>query len=118
MNSIARRVAAITIVGACGFYPQILSADGFTGEQFLEWSDAAQDSYIQTSVTMAAILATQTNKPSGDCLTDWYFEPAANRAERHNSIKQTIARNGEHHPSSVIYLILEEACGPFAIDPS
>ena len=113
MNSIARRFGAIVIMCACGFHPQILSGNEFTGAQFLEWNEAAQDNYIQTSVTMAAIMATRTHRSSGDCLADWYLDPNADRNARNSTIKDTIARNDEHHPSSVIYLILEEACGPF-----
>ena len=114
MNSIARRVGAIAIMGACGFYPQILLADSFTGEQFLEWDETAQDSYIQTSLTMASLMATRTHKPSGDCIDTWYFEPSIDRQAKNEEIRTTIAQNDTYHPSAVMLVFLEGLCGPFA----
>ena len=94
-------------------YPQKLVAEGFTGEEFLTWSDAAQDSYFQTSITMAAIMASKTYLASGDCLGDWYLSAEADRGQRHTDLREAIERNATYHPSAVIYLVLEEACGPF-----
>ena len=77
MNSIAGRIRAMGLVALVTIYPQETLADGFVGAEFLSWSNAAQDSYIQTSVTMAAIIATETHKPVGDCLANWYLAPEA-----------------------------------------
>ena len=99
--------------GLLAICPQKSLADGFTGKDFLEWSTSAQESYFQTSVTMAAIMATRTHKASSDCLGAWYLAPDADRDARHVTLRSAIERNTTHHPSSVIFLILEEACGPF-----
>ncbi|MEL6467739.1 MAG: hypothetical protein AAFQ58_22460, partial [Pseudomonadota bacterium] len=60
MNSIATWGGAIALVTIGTFYPQNSRAETFTGTQFLQWSEAAQDSYFQTSITMASIMATKT----------------------------------------------------------
>lgn len=105
------------LVALMAIYPQESVADGFTGDDFLKWDRSAQDSYFQTSLTMAAIIATETNKPSGDCLADWYLSPDADRDSRNTELRSIIEQNAAFHPSSVIYLVLAEECGPF-IPPS
>lgn len=94
-------------------YPHKSHAEGFTGTQFLTWSEAAQDSYIQTSVTMAAIIATKTKPETGNCLDAWYLALNADPTTRNREIRATIGRNSEFHPSAVIFLILERECGAF-----
>lgn len=114
MNSIATWGGAIALVMIGTFYPQNSRAETFTGTQFLQWSEAAQDSYFQTSITMASIMATKTRKASGDCIAAWYLAPEADRAARNIQLRNTITRNDAYHPSAVIFLVLEQECGPFA----
>jgi len=114
MNSIARWVGATTVLVATAVYPQKSIAEGFDGRTFLAWSQAAQDSYIQTSVTMAAIIATKTRPDAGDCIDAWYLAPGADREARNAEVRGAIGRNSEFHPSGVIFLMLEQECGPFS----
>lgn len=114
MNSIARWLSSIGLAAATATYPQKTLADGFDGNEFNGWSAEAQDSYIQTSVTMAAIIATKTRRAAGDCIDAWYLADTADRAARNAEIRDTIGRNAEFHPSAVIFLILETQCGSFS----
>ncbi len=116
MNSITGWVGAIGMATQATFYPQESLAESFSGKEFLGWTQAAQDSYFQTSITMAAIIATKTRQASGDCLADWYLSAKADRSGRNEELRTAISRNDAYHPSSVIFLILEGACGPFVED--
>lgn len=92
-------------------FPQVLQAEAFTGAAFLTWSEASQNSYIRTSVTMASFIATRTNEATAECLDAWY---TSSSGTQDGFIRKKIADNAEFHPSIVIMLVLEEACGSFA----
>ena len=95
------------------FYPQVSAAETFTGAEFLTWSQSGQDSYISTSVTMAALVAGRSNPDQGACIDAWYAQSEALAGQRNEEIRDTIARNAEYHPSAVILLVMEGACGAF-----
>ena len=101
---------AATVVG----FPQKTEADGFKGHDFLAWSQENQSNYIGIAVTMATLVATRTNPQTGDCLDQWYAASDEVASSRADEIKATIARNADYHPSAVILLVLEGACGSFA----
>lgn len=111
MNSIAGWCGA-TVLGALAvFHPQVSKAEGFTGAEFSNWEPGAQDSYIQTSVTMAGMVLTRTKPEAATCIDDWYF--ADEHSDRRNSfIRKTIASYQDYHPSGVILAILLQECGP------
>lgn len=114
MNTIGTWALATGLATAMLVHPQKSAAEGFTGEQFLEWDLASQDSYFQTSITMASIMATKLKQTSGDCIAAWYLEPDADRAARNTELRDVIARNHTYHPSAVVFLVLEQTCGPFS----
>lgn len=103
---------ALLVVTA--IYPQKSATETFTGTEFLTWDVEGQNNYIGIAVTMASLIATRTNPPMGQCLDEWYAASEAVAAERDSEIRAAIARNAEYHPSAVIMLVLEGACGPFA----
>ncbi|MEL6377612.1 MAG: hypothetical protein AAFQ04_10525 [Pseudomonadota bacterium] len=113
MNSIATSGGAIALVMIGTFYPQESAAETFTGTQFLQWSQSGQDNYIGTAVTMATFVASRTNLDTSACLNGWYAASEAVAAERNDAIRGAISRNATYHPSAVILLVLEEACGSF-----
>ncbi len=116
MNSIAGWVGAIAIVVGMAGYPQKSMAEGFTGKEFLTWDHVGQDSYISTAVVMATFIATRTNEATAKCLNDWYAKSATISANRNDEIRSIITKNASHHPSAVIVLVLEGACGSFSDD--
>ena len=101
----------LAVIG--GVCPQETAAEGFTGKDFLGWSTESQNSYIQTAVVMATIVISRSNTTTSHCLDKWYglSQPIAD--ERNSFIRNKIARNSEYHPSAVIMVVLEDACGSF-----
>jgi len=114
MNSIARWVGATVIAIWSPSFPQKSLANGFTGEEFLNWPIEGQNNYIGIAVTMASLIASRVNPGNGECLDTWYAARDAVAEERDAEIRATIARNSEFHPSAIIILVLEEACGSFS----
>ncbi|WP_299283276.1 hypothetical protein [uncultured Tateyamaria sp.] len=114
MNSIATWGVAIVVAAVTAISPQESLAEKFTGEEFLTWSVEGQDNFIGIAVTMASLIATRTNPPTGQCLDTWYAASEDIAAKRDAEIRAVIARNAEYHPTAVIMLVLEGACGTFA----
>ncbi|MEM6713309.1 MAG: hypothetical protein AAF590_13665, partial [Pseudomonadota bacterium] len=106
MNSIAGCIGAMAFVVGAAIYPQKSVADGFTGEEFLTWSESGQNNYIGTSVTMATMVASRTNTVASDCLDQWYAASEEVAQMRNREMRDAISRNSEFHPSAVILLIL------------
>ena len=98
------------LILSCAIYPQISLADGFTGAEFTNWEVASQDSYIQTSITMAGVVLSQLQPEKSNCIDDWYLGEGKKEA-RNTYIRETVSQFGEYHPSGTILAILVEACG-------
>lgn len=81
---------------------------------FLAWDRAAQNGFINTSISMAGIIASQTKPAIAACIDDWYFQSPAIKAQRNDEIRQSIRENVEFHPGAVIYAILTKRCGAFS----
>jgi hypothetical protein len=113
MNSISTWGLAIGLAAMTTIFPQQSFAEGFTGSDFLKWDRVGQDSYISTAVVMATFVATRTNAKTAECLNGWYATTAEVSQSRNNEIRDLIAKNASYHPSGVILLVLEEACGSF-----
>ncbi|WP_320240876.1 hypothetical protein [Cognatiyoonia sp. IB215182] len=92
-------------------HPQEIYAQAFTGADFSTWETSAQDSYIQTSLTMAGVVFSQVDPEKSACIDNWYLGEAQ-KADRNTYIRNTIAEYGSYHPSGTILAILLEACGP------
>lgn len=99
---------AVGIITA--IYPQEIKAEGFTGADFSAWEISSQDSYIQTSITMAGVVLAQLQPDTARCLNDWYFAEDQSSA-RNKFIRETIASYQDYHPSGVILAIIAEECG-------
>lgn len=94
--------------------PQNSLAEGFSGQDFLAWSQQGQESYVSTSIVMATLVATRTNTKTAACLETWYALDAETRADKNTEVIGKIKRNADYHPSAVILLVMEEACGSFS----
>ncbi|GFO81209.1 MAG: hypothetical protein A49_08360 [Methyloceanibacter sp.] len=89
-------------------------ADGRANARtFLSWDTEAQNAFIQTSIGMAGVVATQTRKEMATCIDRWYFVSEEAKAERNEQIRTTIKKHSDFHPTGTIVAILEKACGPF-----
>lgn len=96
------------------FHPQVLLAEGFTGEDFGNWEQPAQDSYIQISITMATIIAAQAEGGTSQCLDTWYTAGTQTASRRNDAIRASIAQYPDFHPSGVILAVLQKECGEIA----
>lgn len=110
-----KKAACLAIVTAVILtaFPQISSAEKFTGEKFLKWPRKSQDSLIQNSITMIAIVAAQTQKDIARCIDSWYVVDEAIKQQRHGYILDIIKENPSYHPQGVILAILQKRCGKF-----
>lgn len=95
---------------AVGF-PQISAAEGFTGDQFAQWSLEQQNAYIETSISMASALSGQAAPEFGACLDAWYFSEDDARGKRNAALREVISKYGTHHPSVVLVGALVNVCG-------
>lgn len=112
MNSIAVRVGASALCVLLAGYPQMGWSQGFTGAEFMAWSEASQNGFLQSSVTMATFIAAQNNGDAATCLETWYAPGLPEQALRNEDLRDAIAQYSDYHPSGVILAVLQEACGP------
>ncbi len=78
----------------------------------MSWPEASQNSFIETSVTMAGVVFTQTYPEKAVCLNDWYFADEA-WVRRNPEIREMIAAYPDGHPSGVILALILRDCGGF-----
>lgn len=102
------------VVGAiCANHPQEIHAQGFTGEDFATWEQVSQDSYIQSSIMMAGVIATQIKPDLSTCIDDWYFASDTSKGAVNREIRGLISQYATYHPSGVILAALQQECGAF-----
>ena len=97
-------------LAACS-YPQEAAAEGFTGKEFLTWDRGNQNSFIETSITMIGIVASQGWDGATKCLNDWYFTNHTIRSREHDEIIALIRDYPDFHPQGVILGFIERKCG-------
>lgn len=100
---------AIGLFVGVGMYPQNSWSGGFTGKEFATWPDASQESFIQTSLTMAAVVLAQTTPDLAACVNARYFE-RDQLSGRVADIRKVVAQYPGAHPSSVIMAIILKHC--------
>ena len=93
--------------------PQNLVAEGFTGEEFATWEIINQRSYIQTSVMMAGVVATQVKPEISQCIDTWFFLSDETLAREASAMAAVIEQYPAHHPSGVILALVQQKCGKF-----
>lgn len=93
--------------------PQVLQAEGFTGENFLGWSEAAQAAFFQNSVLMASTIASRLDAAQADCISTWYFGDTDLRNERDEELLYTVKAYPDFHPSAVVLAVVERECGQY-----
>ncbi len=103
-------------VALLAIHPQLVSADGFTGADLLEWSDEGQNNYFQTSITMIGVVATQTGNHShiAACIDDWYWEGDVAKPENNEMIRAAMQRFPDLYPQAIVLAVVEKQCGKFS----
>ena len=95
-------------------YPQKSHAGGFDGQVFLAWAVDQQKAYLETQLVMAGSIAARVNSSLSQCLSDHFFEPTGGISPAgFDEIMGNIAHFPTHHPSSVLVVTMEAACGAF-----
>lgn len=87
------------------------SAEEFTAADVLAWKKETQDWYFETSIAMAASIATRNPTGHAECINDWYYAPTSGREEAHRFIRETLAKFSGHSPETVLIAVIEKACG-------
>ena len=104
---------AIKIAVSALFCIPAYAETAFTGEDFLGWDQSAQTGFVQTSVSMAGIIASQTKPEIARCIDGWYFASDAVLDQRNSEIIALIGENAGFHPSAVILAAIQRECGTF-----
>jgi len=86
---------------------------GTTTADFLKWERQSQESFLQNSISMVGVVASQASPQIAECLNGWYFQSSALAKERHAQILDVMPQYAEYDPQAVILAVLEGACGKF-----
>lgn len=108
---------ALLIAGSSFLQASSVFATSFTGTEFLTWPRASQDAFLQNSITMTGIVATQSHGNIADCIDRWYSADRSAHAAIHESIVETIRKNQDYHPQAVLLAVIQRRCGSFKADP-
>tara|TARA_Y100001947_G_C10207419_1_gene247647 strand:+ start:175 stop:525 length:351 start_codon:yes stop_codon:yes gene_type:complete len=111
-----RALAVTSFLAGILAFPQISLAK-FTSADLLKWPEASQDSYFNTSIGMAGVIATQNRREAARCIDEWYFASQATAAKRNDDIRKILADNPSYHPQATILAIIRKACGRLAVQP-
>lgn len=86
-----------------------IADDGFKSSKFLTYQPDAQRSYINSSVVMASLIASQNSREQADCLNAWI---GSNVDTGYKPVIEAMMKFPDHHPSGVVLAVLQKACGP------
>lgn len=101
------------MVATLAICPQVSWAEGFTGQEFLEWSDSNQRNYIETQIVMASSIAARIKPQLSQCITDEFFGSKGLSQDGFSKVLTRVEEFSEYHPSSVLVIVLENTCGAF-----
>ena len=103
----------MALVGLGVICPQKSSADAFTGETFLTWSESQQRSYLNAQLVMASTIVARDKPTMSKCVSDEFFGSSGMTSEAFANAMQSIRDFKTYHPSSVLVILVENACGEF-----
>lgn len=93
-------------------YPQISFAadeeDIFKSSEFLTWERNSQEFYIDTTIGMAGLIASQNDQAKGQCIDEWYFQ---RQSDATDFILDVMRDYPNYHPRGTIAAIIEKQCG-------
>ena len=93
--------------------PQKSQAEGFTDEEFLTWSIAEQRGYLDAQIVMASSIVTRAKSAMSQCMANTFYGPDGLTDIGFSVFRKTITEYQTYHPSSVVVVVLENACGSF-----
>lgn len=113
MNSIAGGICAICLSAITSSYPQKVSAEGFTGQEFLTWSETQQRGYLEAQVVMAGTIAARINPELAQCISSEFMSKNGLSASAFSGILGSVAEYETYHPSTLLVVLIEQDCGAF-----
>ena len=84
---------------------------GTTTADFLKWEREAQESFLQISISMAGVIASQINQETAICMDEWYFGDKDLQQQRHAEILKIMPDYTTYDPHAVLMAYLESVCG-------
>ncbi len=105
------RVLAGAMIAAGAALPVQADEDKFTAADVLAWEEKNQDSFFETSISMAGVLAVQAENPAGKCINDWYFKSEAATQAANDQIRAVMREYSGYYPGTVIVAVIERECG-------
>ena len=92
---------------------QPADSQGFTGNEFLQWSRDSQEAFVANSISMIGIVASQSREDIALCIDYWYPQDRAIRDQRRKFLIDQISRFPDYHPQAVILAQIQKECGSF-----
>jgi len=86
-----RRGTAKALLVAGLVFPQVLSAEKFTGQTLLTWDTQAQDNFLEVSLVMASTIAARIRPEHSDCISENFYEIDGAHASGKSKIPEAIA---------------------------
>lgn len=84
-----------------------------TTADFLKWERKAQDSFLQNSITMAGVIASQSKPEIAKCIDNWYLKDSETIEKRNGEIIEFMPRLKDYTPYAVVLAVLNDVCGEF-----
>ena len=84
---------------------------GTTTADFLKWERKSQESFLQISISMAGVIASQIKPEASKCLDQWYFTSEELQSKRHDEILEIMPQYKDFDPHAFLLAYLEQACG-------
>lgn len=105
------RCIALGLALAIGVVTTPTAEEKFTAADVLEWQASQQNGYFETSIMMAAIVASKNESPAAGCIDDWYFARPDAQASVTDEFRQLLSKYREYHPGLVVSAMIERQCG-------
>ena len=86
---------------------------GTTTADFLKWERKSQEAFLQNSISMAGVIASQINPEISKCLDKLYFKSETIAKERNQEILNLMPKYAEFRPQAFIMAYVEDMCGRF-----
>ena len=102
---------AIGVLAA--FHPQNSQAEEFTGTDFLKRSTQDQRGYVSTQLVMASSIAARIKPELAECIGHEFFDGNGMSDQGFETVMQRVREFKDFHPSSVLVVVIEGACGTF-----
>ncbi len=104
--------AVFGLVGAV-FFAQanaVRAEEMFKSSDFLTWKRANQEFYINTSIGMASLIASQLDTDQSKCISHWM---ATDEQLAYDQVLSSMKQFPDYHPRGVILAVIERRCGKF-----